>query len=351
MKRIFLLFILIFNFLNAQTPRAGGINNIQATVLNTVHDNFVGVQTTNLNAFAVYNFSTNFDHYLGLKSTDNIAEGTLNKYFSNTLARNAFSAGTGLIYSAGVYGLDSVTQGILASVSGKYPIPTGLITEYIRGDGTRQTLNTTVVPEGTNLYYTDNRARASISLTTTGTGAATYTGGVLNIPTPVINTYTSGAGINIASNVITNTAPDQTVNITSGNRISATGTYPNFTVAYIEPTINTAVARTLNSNFTVSATKQASVIYSVTCQVTNPLLAGNSTATAFLEYSTNGGSTWNLLSQNGNQSAVGVAVAIAITNTQTVVLAGTIPANALVRIRTTTSGTASVTYVTGTEIY
>jgi len=46
-------------------------------------------------------------------------------------------------------------------------------------------LTTTNIAEGTNLYYTDSRARQSISLTTTGTsGAATYdnTTGVLNIP-------------------------------------------------------------------------------------------------------------------------------------------------------------------------
>lgn len=44
--------------------------------------------------------------------------------------------------------------------------------------------STDSVAEGsTNLYFTNDRARAAISLTTTGTsGAATYSGGVLNIP-------------------------------------------------------------------------------------------------------------------------------------------------------------------------
>jgi len=42
--------------------------------------------------------------------------------------------------------------------------------------------------------------------------------------------YTSGTGISIASNVITNTAPDQIVSITGGGATSVTGTYPNFTV-------------------------------------------------------------------------------------------------------------------------
>ena len=47
------------------------------------------------------------------------------------------------------------------------------------------TLTTTNISEGTNLYYLDSRARAAISLTTTGnSGAATYSNltGVLNIP-------------------------------------------------------------------------------------------------------------------------------------------------------------------------
>ncbi len=47
------------------------------------------------------------------------------------------------------------------------------------------TLTTTNISEGTNLYYTDSRARAAITLTTTGSsGAATYSNstGVLNVP-------------------------------------------------------------------------------------------------------------------------------------------------------------------------
>lgn len=172
---------------------------------------------------------------------------------------------------------------------------------------------------------------------------------ILGAPAGTI--YTPGTGIGIASNVITNTAPDQTVSLTAGTNIIITGTYPNFTISAYVPTPNVVLSKTLNSNFTLSTTKQAFVSYSLTCTVTNPLLAGSSTANAFLEYSTNGGSTWLLPSQNGNASTVGVAVAIAITNGQTVTLSGYIPANALVRIRTATTGTATVTYITGQETY
>ena len=115
------------------------------------------------------------------------------------------------------------------------------------------------------------------------------------------------------------------------------------------PTINNAVARTLNSNYTVSTTKNTFVSYAISLSVTNPLLAGASTASVFLEYSTNGGSSWLLVNQAVNTSSVALAVAIAITNVQTSTLAGYIPANALVRLRTTTSGTASVSYMGGQE--
>lgn len=237
--------------------------------------------------------------------------------------------------------------------SGSYANPTWLTSlAYSKLTGTPTIpSNTSQITESTNLYYTDARARSAISLTTAGSGAATYNNstGVLNIPTGT--NYTAGTGIGISSGVISNTAPDQTVVLTAGNRISITGTYPNFTISYVEPTINTPVARTVNSNFTISATKQATVTYTLTCQVTNPLLVGTSTAMAYLEYSTNAGSSWLLPSQNGNSSGVGITVTLQLTNGQTGTLVGIIPANAIVRIRTSTSGTGSVTYVTGQEVY
>lgn len=193
-----------------------------------------------------------------------------------------------------------------------------------------------------------------VSLTTTGSGAATFnqSTGALNIPTGT--SYTAGTGIGISSGVITNTAPDQTVSISGGTSIGVSGTYPSFTInnnaPYVLPTINSAT-RSLNSNFTISATKQAQVAYTISLSVTNPLLVGTSSAAAYLEYSVNAGSTWVPVSDALISSGVGVAVAVAITNTQSQIVSGTIPANALVRIRTATSGTASLVYVRGQETY
>lgn len=43
--------------------------------------------------------------------------------------------------------------------------------------------------------------------------------------------YTSGVGIDVSNNVITNTSPDQVVTLTSGGSTTVTGTYPNFTIS------------------------------------------------------------------------------------------------------------------------
>jgi hypothetical protein len=55
---------------------------------------------------------------------------------------------------------------------------------YLNGYGNFPQLNTDSIFEGLNLFFTNTRARAAVSLTTTGTGAATYnnTTGVFNIP-------------------------------------------------------------------------------------------------------------------------------------------------------------------------
>ena len=71
-------------------------------------------------------------------------------------------------------------------------------------------LTTTNVAEGTNEYFTQTKARNSVSA---GTGIS----------------YVSSTG------VITNAAPDQTVVLNAGTGISTSGTYPNFTITNTSP--------------------------------------------------------------------------------------------------------------------
>ena len=56
-------------------------------------------------------------------------------------------------------------------------------------------------------------------------------GNTVTVPTGSDTTYTEGTGIDITNEVITNTAPDQTVILTQGGATTVTGTYPNFTIS------------------------------------------------------------------------------------------------------------------------
>jgi hypothetical protein len=89
-------------------------------------------------------------------------------------------------------------------------------------------LTTSNITEGTNLYYTNARARAAISLTTTGTsGAATYnsTTGVFNIPqyAPDLSGFVpyTGATANVNLGTHTLLAKDLVINHSSGSGVAA----------------------------------------------------------------------------------------------------------------------------------
>ena len=95
-------------------------------------------------------------------------------------------------------------------------------------------LTTSNITEGTNLYYTDIRARASNSA---GTGISynSTTGVITNSAPDQTVVLTAGTGITTSGTypnfTITNSAPDQTVSLTGGGTTSISGTYPNFTIS------------------------------------------------------------------------------------------------------------------------
>lgn len=149
---------------------------------------------------------------LSLSSATVSSAGAMSAADKTKLDGIAAGAQIGTVTSVGVSMPEAFTvSNSPVTTSGTIAITaTGTILQYIRGNGTTATLNTTVVTEGDNLYYTqgrfdtafaaksttnltegDNlyftnlRSRQAISLTTTGvSGAATYNSatGVLNIP-------------------------------------------------------------------------------------------------------------------------------------------------------------------------
>jgi hypothetical protein len=122
---------------------------------------------------------------------------------------------------------------------------------------------TTQVTEGlTNLYFTDARARAAISLTTTGsTGAATYnnTTGILNIPNyadQYVGTVTSVAmsvptGLTVSGSPIT-TSGTLAVTLTAGYSIPTTANQSTWTTAYNRSLTSAAVTGTTTKTLTLN---------------------------------------------------------------------------------------------------
>ena len=171
---------LISNTLNIPTYTLAGLGGISLTSLSASaplsYNNTTG-------AFSISQATTSTNGYLS--STD---WNTFNNKQSTITLTTTGSSGSATFVSNTL----NIPTYTLSGLGGEPAITAGTTSQYFRGDKTFQTLNTAAVTESANLYYTDARARASISLTTTGTsGAATYDNstGVLNIPQ-----YSGGSG-------------------------------------------------------------------------------------------------------------------------------------------------------------
>jgi hypothetical protein len=107
-------------------------------------------------------------------TTANITEHT-NLYFSNTRARNAFTAGSGITIAAN--GLISANVGSLDLGNANIVIMAGV--DSVNGANGNVILTTSNIAEGANLYFTNSRARTAISIT--GSGTYNNTTGVITI--------------------------------------------------------------------------------------------------------------------------------------------------------------------------
>jgi hypothetical protein len=127
----------------------------------------------------------------------------------------------------------------------------------VNGQTGAVSLTTTNINEGTNLYYTDARARAAISA---GTGIS----------------YDSATG------VVTNASPDQTVSLTGAGTTSISGTYPNFTITSADSTVGTVTS--VSGTGTVSGislsgtvTSSGNLTLGGTLDLSSPPTMGNTT--------------------------------------------------------------------------
>jgi len=127
----------------------------------------------------LYYTTTRFDDRLATKTTDNLTEGATNKYFSNTLARGAFSAGTGITITTGTIASTitqytdalaksaSVVDSMAGSQTDQAPSVSSVKSYYTAGTGISLSSGTIA---STITQYTDEQAQdQAASLFTSGT--------------------------------------------------------------------------------------------------------------------------------------------------------------------------------------
>jgi hypothetical protein len=168
---------------------------------------FTSTEVTFLSALADHSY-TNGQLAIGNSSTGGVSFNTLTAGANITIT-NGNGSITIASSGSGGGGVTSVftRTGAVVAVSGDY--------------------TTAQVTESGSLYFTNARAQAAISLTTTGTsGAATYTGGVLNIPQYAGTTYTFSTGLTNTSGTITvNTSQNIATlsNLTTNGSVQTSG--------------------------------------------------------------------------------------------------------------------------------
>jgi hypothetical protein len=194
--------------------------------------NFATTITTALgNKLATADFASTANSWLATKTSDNLTEGTTNKYFSNSLARSAISASGSLSYDSGT--------GIVS-----YTTPTT--------DG---------ISEGsTNLYYTDARVTSRINNTSidalSDVAVTTATGGQMLYYTGTawVNSATvDSANINRFQRTASGTGSNAIValsrNRTDAARATDTGPWLGFEYVGTDNTQNTSPQTAIRSMY------------------------------------------------------------------------------------------------------
>ena len=202
----------------ATTSVSGYLNNTDWTTFNS-KQNAITLTTTGTTGAATLigatlNIPNYADQFVGTVTSVNMSVPTGFAISGNPITTSgtlavAFAAGYSLPTNASQTTWNTAYNDSITAFA--YNTSTAVLTLTQQDAGTLtatvtlQPFSTSNLAEGTNLYYTDTRARLALSA---GTGIS----------------YDSATGI------ITNSAPDQTVVLTGGTGITTSGTYPSFTV-------------------------------------------------------------------------------------------------------------------------
>lgn len=232
-----------------------------------------------------------------------------------SLFSGAYSALTGIpstfAPSAHTHPISQVT-GLQTALDGKYAIPTGNTTQYLRGDGS-----------------------------------------IATFPTPSSGTVTSiTAGAGLSGGNITSSGTISMPNVGNPGTYSGVSTDSQGRVTGGSTRVQSAATRALNTVFQVSATRDALVNYSVQCTITASI-AGGQSCDVVLEIATDAAFTANVQTVGiiGTGQTYTLAIAIQGVQPQTAQVTGYVPAGYYARLRTVNvSGSPAYAYRAGQEI-
>lgn len=233
---------------------------------------------------------------------------------ANGVSGSVANAGTtpAITITLGTITPSSVTASGSISGSNLSGTNTGDQTNITGNAGTVTTINGRI-SQGTN-----------VTITGSGTSGSPY----------VVNATDTNSGGTVTSVGISSST------LTVSGNVTTSGSLTVDRVAIVQ---NDNVARSLNSNYTVSSTRRARLNYSINVSWSLAALLSGS-GSAFLEYSSNGGSTWVTVSQVSK--SIGL---LTFTGADDLNLSGEIPANVLTRIRTSSTNMV-IAYTRGQEI-
>lgn len=233
------------------------------------------------------------DSIITHKPNGNIGRITMNQLtpsFSNILGKPNSLSGYGIVDAYPLSGNPSgfISSAPVSSVFGRTGNVFGQSGDY----------NTSLVTENSNLYFTNSRARSSVSV--------------------------------IANSGIT-------YNSTSGEFSIPSATY------------NNAPARTFNSSYRISLIRATRVSYTISISTVLSLLNLNSSGVVQLQISPDN-TNWITINSAGITRTLAVSVSVGLNDVSLLNVQGEIPTGFYCRLASTVSGGASVTFSSGQEV-
>ena len=261
--------------------------------LQTQIDNLIPSQTGNAGKFLTTNGTA--VSWAPIAAGGLSYQGTWNAS-TNTPTLTSSAGTTGYYYivaTAGSTNLDGITDWqigdwLLYNGTVWQKIDQSNLVTSVNGQTGAVSLSTTDIGEGTNLYYTDTRARAAVSAGT-GISYSSATGVITNAAPDQTVALTAGTGISTTGTypnfTVTNTAPDQTVALTQGGTTTITGTYPNFTISSADQYAGTVTSvggtGTVNGiSLSGTVTSSGNLTLGGTLDLSSPPAIGGSTPAA-----------------------------------------------------------------------